>query len=103
MNRKAFYHLLKRYLEDDCTEEEKQLVEQWYELLGDDDGSVNASNTEIKDAIHRIWPAVQQQTISRPPRRLWYHWISAAAILAGLVIGVYWFTSKPGMHTTQAN
>ena len=38
MNRKAFYHLLKRYVENDCTEEERKLVEQWYDLLGDEEG-----------------------------------------------------------------
>jgi ferric-dicitrate binding protein FerR (iron transport regulator) len=105
MNRKAFYHLLKRYLEDDCTEEEKKLVEQWYELLGDDDEMMAVPDDEIKERIHHLWPAVQQHTLSKPPRMRWGLWIGAAAVLAGLVIGLYWLlpNSQALRHTANSN
>ena len=103
MNRKAFYDLLKRYLEDDCTEEEKKLVEQWYELLGDDDDQATLPAGEIKDTIQRLWPSIQQQTIAAEPgiatpatkvarMPVWIRWAGAAAVIAGLSIGLYWIT-----------
>ena len=54
MNRKAFYHLLKRYVENDCTEEERKLVEQWYELLGDEEGvDPTLPPAEIKETLEK--------------------------------------------------
>jgi ferric-dicitrate binding protein FerR (iron transport regulator) len=102
MNRKAFYELLKRYLEDDCTEEEKKLVEQWYELLGDDeDQETSLPASEIKATIQRLWPSIQQQTIEqedavveRATKRsaipIWVRWTSIAAVIAGLAFSIYW-------------
>ncbi len=64
MNRKAFYHLLKRYVENDCTDEERKLVEQWYELLGDEEGiDPGLPPEEIKESLERLWPRIQQHTL----------------------------------------
>jgi transmembrane sensor len=103
MNRKAFYELLKRYLEDDCTEEEKKLVEQWYELLGDDeDQEARLPASEIKATIQRLWPSIQQQTIEQenmatepaPKKRfvipIWVRRASIAAVITGIAISIYW-------------
>ncbi len=91
MNRKAFYHLLKRYVENDCTEEERKLVEQWYELLGDEEGiDSTLPPQEIKESLERLWPKIQQHTIvaetgkpvSKPAKviPIWVRWLSAAVI-----------------------
>jgi Fe2+-dicitrate sensor, membrane component len=108
MNRKAFYHLLKRYLEDDCTEEEKKLVEQWYELLGDDDDQETPmANEDIRESIQRLWPSIRQQTLLRsvaappPPARIlpiWIKWVSAAVILAGITFGMVWLFNSIREH-----
>lgn len=110
MNRKAFYHLLKRYLEDDCTEEEKKLVEQWYELLGDDDERELMPGEEIKATIQRLWPSIQEQTVlqedmaavtmtarERGARTisLWTRWIGAAVIVSAIAMGVYLWSVTP--------
>lgn len=107
MNRKAFYHLLKRYLEDDCTEEEKKLVEQWYELLGDeDDQEASMADEDIKVTIQRLWPSIRQETLLRstappPPARIipiWIKWVSAAVVIAGISMGMLWLF-QPGLNT----
>jgi ferric-dicitrate binding protein FerR (iron transport regulator) len=97
MNRKAFYHLLKRYVENDCTEEERKLVEQWYELLGDEEGiDQNLPPGEIKETLARLWPSIQQHTqlpdnrqlVTRPPKKIfpvWVRWASAA-VVAGIIV-----------------
>lgn len=102
MNRRAFYHLLQRYSEGSCTDEEKKLVEQWYELL-DDDHEPAISNEEIKLTVDRLWPVIQEKTIpqpvapEKPVRRIpvYVRWIGAAAAIAAISFSIYWFTGNP--------
>jgi ferric-dicitrate binding protein FerR (iron transport regulator) len=100
MNRKAFYHLLKRYVENDCTEEERKLVEQWYELLGDEEGiDATLPPEEIKESLERLWPKIQQHTLVAETNRpvsspvkimpVWVRWLSAAVITGGIVIAAW--------------
>lgn len=103
MNRSAFYHLLQRYSDGTCTDEEKKLVEQWYELL-DDDHEAAVSNEEIKSTVDRLWPVIKEKTLpqaaeqfpERPVRRipLYARWISAAAILTAVSFGIYWIAGN---------
>ena len=108
MNRKAFYHLLERYVEGNCTEEEKKLVEQWYELLGDDeDQDPEMPAREIKETLQRLWPVIQQQTVlaenevpDPPPATNipWLRWLSAAAVVIGIGIVAFWFFGTNKSH-----
>ncbi|NII23540.1 FecR family protein [Pseudoflavitalea sp. X16] len=102
MNRRAFYHLLQRYSDGTCTDEEKKLVEQWYELL-DDDHEPAISEHEIKATVEQLWPVIKEKTLpspaveipERPVRRIpaYVRYISAAAAIAAVALGVYWFTT----------
>ncbi|THU39183.1 DUF4974 domain-containing protein [Niastella caeni] len=105
MNRKAFYHLLKRYVENDCSEEERKLVEQWYELLGDDEGvDPTLPPQEIKETLERLWPKIQHQTVlaetgpavSRPAKIIpvWVRWLSAAVIAGGIISATWWLVAN---------
>ncbi len=106
MNRRAFYHLLQRYLDGHCTDEEKKLVEQWYELL-DDDHEPAITPEEVKASVERLWPKVQEQTLAqtapaklrtmRPYRR----WLSAAAVLLVIALGGWWW--RTGSSNNVAN
>jgi transmembrane sensor len=110
MNRKAFYHLLKRYVENECTEEERKLVEQWYELLGDEEVvDLTLPPQEIKETLERMWPRIQQYTqlpegrepVVRPVKKIipvWARWLSAA-VVSGTILTVaflYRGTDKNG-------
>jgi len=114
MNRKAFYHLLERYVENDCTEEERKLVEQWYELLGDEEGvDPTLPPNEIKETLARLWPKIQQQTllpnsrgrISLPAKLIpvWVRWLSAAVITGAIVTAAWWYLviNKPDTVSQQ--
>lgn len=63
MNRSAFYLLLQRYLDGHCTEEEEQLVEQWYELL-DDDHDPHLPEESVKETVDRLWLLVKEKSLS---------------------------------------
>lgn len=62
MNRKAFRQLLKRYLDNSCTDEEKRIIDQWYELLDNDHRPL--SNEEITEVENRLWNKIQSVTTS---------------------------------------
>jgi hypothetical protein len=56
MNRKAFYDLLTRYVKGDCTKDEQQLVEQWYQLLHEADRPApNLHNPDVTRILNAIW------------------------------------------------
>jgi ferric-dicitrate binding protein FerR (iron transport regulator) len=109
MNRKAFYHLLKRYVENDCTEEERKLVEQWYELLGDEEGiDTTLTPSALKESLDRLWPKIQQHTLvaetgkqlSTPAKivPVWVRWLSAAVITGGIIIAAWWYINGNDQH-----
>lgn len=89
---------MQRYADGNCTEEEKKLVEQWYELL-DDDHDPAVTTEEVKDIVDRLWPVIKEKTI--PPttigsatprvRRITaaLRWTAAAAVVAAIGLGVY--------------
>jgi ferric-dicitrate binding protein FerR (iron transport regulator) len=109
MNRRAFYHLLQRYLDGNCTDEEKTLVEQWYELLDDDHDAV-IGEEEIRDTVQRLWPAIKDKTLPLPaampaggsvkrmPRYI--KWMSAAAAVAAIAWGAWSFVVQKGYFNT---
>ena len=41
MDHKAFRQLLKRYLDNSCTDDEKKIIDQWYELLDNENADIN--------------------------------------------------------------
>lgn len=111
MNRRAFYHLLQRYSDGTCTDEERKLVEQWYELL-DDDHEPAISNEEIKTTVDRLWPVIKEKTLpppavkepERPVRKMpaYVRWMSAAAIIAAVTGSIYWLTDRSGYFQSFA-
>lgn len=110
MNRSAFYHLLQRYADGTCTDEEKKLVEQWYELL-DDDHEPAVSSEEIKTTVERLWPVIKEKTLpetaiespERPVRKIpaYIRWTGVAAAVTAIALGTWWFTNKAGYFQSQ--
>jgi len=62
MSEQSFEYLLKKYLNGQCTSTERQLVEQWYELLGKDIASPQ-TDAEWQATKAEIWAKVQRLTI----------------------------------------
>lgn len=100
MDRKEFRQLLKRYLDNSCTEEEKRIVDQWYTLL--DNSNQFLSDSELNEVEDRLWNKIHSATISTAPKQQsasnkisWLKY-AAAACLIGLValIAFIGFQSK---------
>ena len=108
MSRQSFHLLLKKYLDGTCSPQEKELVNQWYELLGDEEVLSNQPEN-LSLAEDRIWqkigekiafeqlPATRKKTgvLSALPKS--YKW--AAAILLPALLVVFMLNRKPKKDT----
>src|SRR4051812_43336011 len=102
MSRKAFHLLLKKYLDGTCSPQERELIDQWYELL--DDEGLKAKETEDLSLIEeRIWQRIQSEMAIQPfvapsKKNRWtllpaaYRWVAAAFLL--IVAGASFFIIK---------
>lgn len=60
MDRKAFHNLLKNYLDRKCTDDEKAIIEKWYELLDDADIQLPADD-DLTAIENRLWNKIQHE------------------------------------------
>ncbi len=97
MNRNDFKQLLKRYVAGTATDEEKALIDHWYDLLYND--SLTAlSEVELNAIEQEMWDSIEQEAqlakepISHqktPVGRMIFRWAAAAAALTAIAFGVY--------------
>lgn len=100
MDHKAFRQLLKRYLDNSCTDDERKIIDQWYELL--DNENVDLNEREMDEVESRLWNKLQSASrekaavIPIKKRRVFTWKYAAAACLLGLVLisGMLWFRSN---------
>lgn len=97
MDRSEFHEILRRYMAGNSTDEEKNLVDQWYELL-DDESLPELTAEELDSLKSRILQNIRNSpagtgdinVIKVPGRIKKWHWL-AAAILAGIIAGSFYF------------
>lgn len=83
--------LLERYKSGQCTPAEQAIVESWY-LGFEQEASDKLSDNQLETAVDRIWarlPVHEKEVPQR--RRLWPRIAVAAAVLATLSVGFYFF------------
>ncbi|MGG9962360.1 FecR family protein [Ferruginibacter sp. SUN106] len=107
MSKTALYNLLGRYLNNTCTTEERQMIDNLLELS--EDNNIFASYTESDlNAIHsRIWEKIQEKTLlteqpSIQPARPFYKmaivkWAVAASVIGAIVFFAVRFNSNNGL------
>lgn len=87
-------------MDHSCTEEERRVVDQWYELL--DNENTSLSNKEITEVENRIWNKIQSVTISngtiapfKKSKNIWWKYAVAASFIGVMILaGVVWFLNK---------
>lgn len=96
MNRKVLHDLLQRYIADQCSAEERLLVEHWYELIGEHrDFAFDENDWESLET--RIWQHLRpDKGIHAGPgiKPLWGRVVKALAGVAAaamVVLGYYWY------------
>ncbi|MFT3824638.1 MAG: FecR domain-containing protein [Chitinophagaceae bacterium] len=104
MNRQEFHALLERYITGKSTEAEKELVNQWYELLDDAD-LPSVSSTELETIEHRLWEKIQSTSTDTPVRKINLRWIAVAATIAAVLLipaAYWWSTHRTGQQVWYA-
>lgn len=121
MNRIEFEGVLKRYRNQQCTEEEVQLVDQLYDLLGKEEVYL-AEEAEDANLQERMWLAIKRQTQPTPilplsiasertKRHFRWQWAVAASLVLAFMLGIWWVQKNGGglnpnpteiANTTQA-
>jgi transmembrane sensor len=98
MSRETFHNLLKRYLEGSCTIEERRIVEQWYDILDDDDLR-EIQGAELSAIDEKLWNSItekigvfsekktHEKTSVRP---LWIKLAVAASCIGVLMSAAYY-------------
>jgi len=97
MDHKAFRQLLKRYLDNSCTDDERKIIDQWYELL--DNENVDLTEREMDEVESRLWNKLQSASREKAAvipikKRSVFPWkYAAAACLLALALtgGIVWF------------
>jgi len=106
MSRKGFHLLLKKYLDGTCSPQERELIDQWYELLHEE-GLLTKEENNLSVIEDRIWQkiqdniAIQSPVIQPKKKKLFalptvYKWVAAAFII--IIAGTAFYMSKYTQH-----
>ncbi|WP_375434805.1 FecR family protein [uncultured Hymenobacter sp.] len=111
MDKADLRDVLQRYQQGTCTAEEKRLVENWYQALGDEQ-ELRVTSQEQEAIRLALWNRISEQTINLkedPEDRAWLaapaaRWAAAAVLALGLGIGArqFWPVVKPQVVGTTA-
>lgn len=103
MNRQAFHQLLQRYLDGTCTEQERQLVDQWFEAWKEDLRQTEISEEEWQRISARMWEHISRQTAEAEPpqparvvplRRRLIMQIAASVVLLTVCLSAWYYLQR---------
>jgi hypothetical protein len=107
MNRKAFRQLLKKYLDDSCTSEERKIVDHWYDLVGKD--YTPLSSEKLDEIEDRLWAKVKGSITGHipniyPKKSIIIRWqyILAAIFVGIILIGSLLFYNNKQVIPTES-
>ncbi|MEO6732576.1 MAG: FecR family protein [Ferruginibacter sp.] len=107
MNRNAFKQLLKRYVAGTANDDEKDLIDHWYELLYNNNIS-ELNDAELETIEQEMWNKIEADAqltkepaigVKTPIRKIIFRWVAAAAIITGISFGMYGLFSPPQKST----
>lgn len=97
MSKKELQHLLRKYLKDECTPDEIDLVEKWSDRIADPDlGLDQLEKVQIQDRLYRNI----QKSMKGRTRVVRWQWPAAAAVALLAAFCGYWLVTKSS-HTQQ--
>ena len=95
MSKEKYQALLAKYLNGECSDEERALLDQWYEALHANADSNKSIDPESKTSfLERNWEALLAKTHPeeqgpKPLFRLW-HWMVAASLVLAVSSTYFW-------------
>ncbi|MEA5458847.1 FecR family protein [Arcicella sp. LKC2W] len=93
MSKQSFEYLLEKYLAGKCNTEEKKVVEQWFELVGND-SKIPTSEPEWNHVKDKMWRKIHRGATPTKPVSIWNKQKVRLAIAASITIllglGIYY-------------
>ena len=96
MNQYEFNKLLEKYLDGQCSEQEEQLIHEWYQQTVDTT-KVDLPTDEKEQLKQTIWKRIKGRTLDieiNPKHRIWRYLAIAASFLLILSIGLTLFNKN---------
>ncbi|WP_421829829.1 FecR family protein [Larkinella sp.] len=91
MDSAKYQELLAKYLNGDCSDEERALIDQWYASL-DTEVELPATADEKKQLLARNWQGLSQRTLkTKPVKQINFRPYWAAAAVLAVVMGLGWY------------
>ena len=100
MSKDKYQALLAKYLNGECTAEERALLDQWYESLADTAQSTPEAIDPIQKAafLEKNWENLLAKTHLDAPhgksKQLWWRWFAAASVLLIAGASYFWFNNS---------
>jgi transmembrane sensor len=99
-NKAQFRGIIKKYLAGKASPEEQKFLNEYFEYFGSNDNIVDQLTENEKSQLEQKMEAAIFAKIkaSRPPRRIVFYRIAAAAVLIGIIItaGLYFYRKSNG-------
>ncbi len=97
MSRIALHQLLQKYLNGACTPKEKEIIEYWYELIGDNVSLKEMDEEGLQKIEDKLWEKIAADTVDTKLRKILpsnFIWMGsiAACFLIVVVFGIYNFS-----------
>lgn len=102
MNKYIAKELLEKYLQGNCTDEEKAIVESWH-LNDFEIKKLQPQPGQIESAYEQIWIRISKEAFTKkkaPLQRSYYRYASAAMIFITVAAGLFLFVNRKANHPT---
>jgi transmembrane sensor len=103
MNKEKYQALLAKYLNGECSDEERALLDLWYDALEGDAQSKYSQNTEGGDkfVFEKNWSllktTIETEKEIIKPLWTWRHWAAAASLLFAVSVSSYLWLKPKGI------
>ena len=89
--------LLKKYENGECSEQEMALLESWFIALKSGQAPHGLPDEVITADLQEVWLTLQERHFERKSTRLWPRIAVAAAALAAVLFGLWFFNGESGV------
>ncbi|MEX6688326.1 FecR family protein [Danxiaibacter flavus] len=107
MAKNEFGQLLKKYLDGNCSKEERFFIDQWFDLPDDETTILQVDRDELETIRERLWSKIhaaqQTQAPIIPLRRYsrYVKWIVAASVIVAMLIVWLSYYQHTGMTSDE--
>lgn len=85
--------LLRKYRKGQCTEEEQQLLFDWYDTWHQEDLPISGTDVDLVE--QEMWQTIQKKPTKRIRKKPPFKWMAAAGIVLAVILFTYQYVTAP--------